>query len=358
VKASPRNGIIARKARSSKLAIRRSDADRRAPQARRRQGPARGPGSDAPGRAPAPALCDRDNTPHSLPHGGHDGRPSRPSLNGRPTSKPPKPPRNKPDEDEDGPEPDEKARYEKFWNGKVIATHRYDPGEGKWVRTGESCPHPPESPENGGGRADGGLRFLPVDDERLAEHRGCSLREDPGAVYLVDDLEAEIADTFADRLDQGSIRGEADADAARALFNAVVDEIAIRRARQAQVPRSLRGKAHVRGELVLFDDPPLFEQRPQAQFRGLAHIDGDHLLAQVVKGVKKPAIHSCRHRSGVTTQQEVVAAIAERAHANKAFAGEALSRRRSASLCVLPGSSTASLRSASQSQKNKGEVLL
>jgi hypothetical protein len=36
----------------------------------------------------------------------------------------------------------------------------------------------------------------------------------------------------------------------------------------------------------------------------------------------------------------------------------ALSRRGSASLCVPPGSSTASLRSASQSQKNKGEVVL
>jgi hypothetical protein len=38
----------------------------------------------------------------------------------------------------------------------------------------------------------------------------------------------------------------------------------------------------------------------------------------------------------------------------------ALSRRGSASLCVRPGSSTASLRSASvsRSQKNKGEVVL
>ncbi len=39
-------------------------------------------------------------------------------------------------------------------------------------------------------------------------------------------------------------------------------------------------------------------------------------------------------------------------------ARRALSRRRSASLFIPPGSSTASLRSASQSQKNKGEVLL
>lgn len=264
-------------------------------------------------------------TPHSLPHGGHDGRPSTPSLRGRPTSKPPKPSRNgEPEEDEDGPEPGEKARYEEFWNGNVITTHTYDPGKGRWVRTGAGRPRLPESPEDGDGRVDGGLRFLPVDDEGLAEHRGCSLREDPGAVYLVDELEAEIVDAFAYRLDQGSIRGEGDAAAARAVFNAVVDEIAIRRTRRARVPRSLRGRAHVRGELVLFDDPPLFEQRPQAQFRGLAHIDGDRLLAQIVKGVRKPAIHSCRHRSGVTTQQEVVAVIAERAHANKAFAGEVL----------------------------------
>lgn len=258
-------------------------------------------------------------------------------------------------------------RTERCWNGETIVTHRYDAERKRWVRTGEECPEPPEPdegpepPESGDTRGRpgapepeegdmsfaesdqgeriathvfhggqwhptgaGGSERISVEDEELVEHRGCSIRHDPGAVYVVDGLAAEIADAFADRLDGGSIRRRHDVPAGRRLFNGVVDEVVVDRASKAWVPSSLRGKATVRGELVLFNDPPLFEKQPRASFRSLAHIDGGHLLAQIAAEVPRPSIRACRHRAGVTTQQEVIAVLAERSHANKAFARQLL----------------------------------
>lgn len=241
------------------------------------------------------------------------------------------------------------VRTEKCWDGEVIVTHRYDPDRKRWVRTSKRCPDPPELPEcedgefrlaksedgesiathvygDGEWQATGaaGSERVPVEDEAFVDHRGCSLRCDPGAVYLVDGLAAGIADAFSARLDRGSIRRRDDVAAGRKLFNEVVDGVASEWVSRAMVPSTLRGKASARGGLVLFHDPPLFEKRPRASFRSLAHIDGEHLLDQIADGVRKPAIRTCRERAGVTTQQEVVAVLAERAHANKAFTRQLL----------------------------------
>lgn len=251
---------------------------------------------------------------------GHKGKPTRPSLKGKPVNPQRK---GKPGEPEPDPE-GSKFRAKECWNGKVIVTHLYDPRRKEWVPTDEKCPKFPEPPQDEDESEDDGLVFLPDDNEMLAEHRGCSLRANPGAVYLVDGLAAEITDAFAARLDQGSIRKRADKQAAKRLFNELVDQIAPAHAPTAKVPRRLRGKAHARGELILFDDPPLFEQRPQASFRALAHIDGEQLLEQIAKGVAKPEIHSCRKRARVATSREVITVVAERAHANKQFARELL----------------------------------
>lgn len=266
-------------------------------------------------------------------------------------------------------------------NGKTIVTHRYDPDNETWVSTGKKCPDrpkpekepkstirkngqeheertegkPPETHQNGdlqltesaGGKrivthvyqgrkwhrtgtgdSAGEVKQMPLENEKLAQHRGCSIREDAGAVYLVDALAAKIADVFAERLDGASIRGCDDKQSVQAgwkIFDAVVDEVPHPRHAATRIPPALRGKATVREELVLFDHPPLFERQPRAAFRSLAHIDGERLLLEISKGVERPAIRSCRHRSGVTTQQEVAAVLAERSHANKAFARQLLS---------------------------------
>jgi hypothetical protein len=168
---------------------------------------------------------------------------------------------------------------------------------------------------------------VPVEDEDLAEHRGCSLRTGKGAVYLVDARAAWIGDAFATRLDRGSIRelsrveGERSKaeSAGRKLFNEVVDEVAGSSVSSATIPTALEGGATVRGPLVLFDRPPVFERRPRASFRSLAHIDGDHLIDQIAAGASKPTIRSCRQRTGATTHQETIAVIAERVRGNKAF---------------------------------------
>lgn len=190
----------------------------------------------------------------------------------------------------------------------MIVTHRYDRKRKRWVRTDRECPEIPEPEECEEGEllyaksedgewiathacidghwqptGAGDSEHIPIEDELLVEHRGCSLREDPGAVYLVDGLAAEIGDAFSARL--------------------------------FQEPR----RATVHGEIVLFDDPPLFEKHPQAWFRPLERIDGDNLLAQIAAGEPRVSIHGCHRQAGAMSQQEVISVLAERMEANKTF---------------------------------------
>lgn len=246
------------------------------------------------------------------------------------------------------------VRTERCWNGKVIVTHRYDKARKRWVPTGQRCPELPEPQECEEGdfayaRSEDGewiathacvdgewqptgagdSERIPIEDELLVEHRGCSFREDPGAVYLVDGLAAEIGDAFSARLAREPVYepdGEVDPErlasireAGRKVFNEVVDEVTRERGSRTRVPAALRGKASVHGELVLFDDPPLFEKHPQAWFRPLEHIDGDDLFAQIAAGAPKVSVHGCHRRAGAMSQQEVIAVLAERMEANKAF---------------------------------------
>lgn len=227
-------------------------------------------------------------TPDSLTGtDGHDAVAAKPSPQGKPLQTPHvEPPEPEPDTEKP------KVKVERCWNGEVIVTAVYDPRSKEWKPTDEKCPDPPELDDEDEDE-NGGVVFLPTDEEELAVHRGCSLRAKPGAVYVVDSLEAEIADAFAARLERGSIRKSHDEKAARGLFSKVVKQIGARHVPHVEVPDRLRGKAHLRGELILFDDPPLFEHSPQASFRGLAHIDGEALIDQIAAGVEKPEIHHC-----------------------------------------------------------------
>ena len=96
-------------------------------------------------------------------------------------------------------------------------------------------------------------------DEQDSEHRSCSKRINVGSVYLVDALCAQIDDAWAE------LR-RATPGAGTDVFNELVEQILQLRHRVAIVPPDLDGEATIRGELVLFDDPPFFEAHPRASF--------------------------------------------------------------------------------------------
>ena len=247
-------------------------------------------------------------------------------------------------------EPEVKTRERKCPDGKVITTHVWE--DGRWVRTRERCDEDDDGPECLEGRfkvevcpeglvitrvcVDGGWRPTgarcpqdqPLPDEALAEHRSCSLRLRPGAVYVVDPLAAEIHDRFHDELAAAGLRelharaataGERrDAEkAGRNLFNKVAATVGLERVARGVapcVPPCLRGRATTRGELVLFDTPPVVERRPRASFRSLARVDGDDIVRQVAAGVGKVGVqlYRPRGRGGCMTWAGVTAALAGR----------------------------------------------
>lgn len=247
------------------------------------------------------------------------------------------------------------VRTQRCWDGEEIVTHRWNRARKRWERTRQRCPEFPEPEcededflyarsEDGEWIAthaciDGrwqptgswALEYVPIDHEVFVPRRGCGFREDPGSVYLVDGLAAEIGDAFTERLLDDPLYQPLDEvdpkhldpliqEAAHEAFEKVVDEVTRERGARARVPGALQDKATVHGDLVLFDDPPLFEKHPQAWFRPLEHIDGDDLFERIAAGEPKVPVHGYHHRrAGALSQQEVVSVLAERMEANKAF---------------------------------------
>jgi len=108
------------------------------------------------------------------------------------------------------------------------------------------------------------------------------------------------------------------------LFRRVADEVhqvLSSRSAKTQVPQE---KATVRGELVVFKKPfPIFEQAPQAAFRGINRIDGDELLRQVANGVRKPVISYCGEEirdDEIRTQSQLVGLLSSELHVSEALA--------------------------------------
>jgi len=146
-------------------------------------------------------------------------------------------------------------------------------------------------------------KLVDIDNEIFVPHRSCSLRLRPRAVYLVDALCAEITDSFSRELDRTEIGkryqsavNEGDREVyvmeGRASFPQVVESVRQNRRSATEIRSTLEG-AELRGELVVFRKPVIFERFPRAAFRSLQHIDGEHLLEQISRGDSKVTIRLC-----------------------------------------------------------------
>ena len=115
------------------------------------------------------------------------------------------------------------------------------------------------------------------------------------------------------------------------LFHGVADEVHSKRRAKTDVSTLLKeNKGKLRGELVVFKRPfPIFEQAPQAAFRGVKRIDGDELLPQVEKGVRIPFIPYCIEgirEDEIRTQSQLVALLSSELHVSEALARRYLKR--------------------------------
>lgn len=180
------------------------------------------------------------------------------------------------------------------WDGSKIVTHRCE--NGTWVATNENCPAFP-NPTNGPNGPDDRIVQVCINTTMFEPHRSCSLRFNPGGIYLVDALTADVTDTFNKEIleDIWKDYKKATNDRARKaciekgnkLFKKILQRF---RKTKTQIPFSLKDKVGLRGELILFKNYPTYENRPKASFRGIRRIDGDQLLSQIADGVSSPEI--------------------------------------------------------------------
>jgi DNA-binding protein HU-beta len=200
------------------------------------------------------------------------------------------------------------------WDGSVIVLYRCVDGE--WVPTGETCPEKPDEPD----RPDVPDVLdvpipVPIDITMFETHRSCSLRFKPGGIYLVDALTADVTDAFSSKLrkaDTWKNYKKAKNDAERKayieegnkLFKKILLDFRETRKAKTKIPSNLLDKVELRGELVLFKDPPLFKNHPRAAFRGVRRIDGDQLLQQIAAAVPVPGIPY--YTTGDSTQREMI----------------------------------------------------
>jgi DNA-binding protein HU-beta len=259
------------------------------------------------------------------------------------------------------------------WDGSKIVTHRCI--DGKWVKTDEKCPDLPSAPKFEDGQVltqlcwDGSviITHICMDGEWVATNarcpnpvpphntmfeteRSCSLRLKPGSIYLVDALTAEVTDNFALEMAKTGFvqkylkaRDSTERDKiiknGRKMFVETVQKVNRRRKKKTAIASYLRKKAKLRGELVLFNNPPIFEKYPQVAFQGLVRIDGDDILQQIAQDVSKVTISYCDRSlaSQLCDELGVNKALAERflKKLSEIVAGELISEGslRLASLC-------------------------
>ena len=59
-----------------------------------------------------------------------------------------------------------------------------------------------------------------------------------------------------------------------------------------RLPDRLNNCAHMRGEVVVFNDPyPVFKKTPRAAFKGVTQLDGDELLDQITSSYQSKSLH-------------------------------------------------------------------
>ncbi len=217
-------------------------------------------------------------------------------------------------------------RKEKCWDGSQIVTYRCV--DGFWEKTNKKCPgFPDPPPECIDGKTlsamclDGSVitthiciegKWEPTDGRCpkrkrvpfLEEERSCSLRLLPGSVYLVDARTSEVTDRFTEAVEkEGLIDGYIEAETkaerqqylrkGRKLFKQIVEKTNCEGIQKTQIPDNLKGKAELRGELVLFINPHVYEKYPRADFKGLQRVDGDRLIEQIACGDRTVSLPLC-----------------------------------------------------------------
>jgi DNA-binding protein HU-beta len=73
-------------------------------------------------------------------------------------------------------------------------------------------------------------------------------------------------------------------------FMQILNDFNRTRDAKTKIPAALDGMAELRGELVLFKNPPIYENHPQASFRGIRRIDSNLLIEQIADQVSIPKI--------------------------------------------------------------------
>jgi len=211
---------------------------------------------------------------------------------------------------------------------------------GKWIDTGARCPEPDNGDgdngdgdngdgdngngDNGNGdNGNGDGIEVSISDEIFAQHRSCSLRLRPNAIYLVDALAAEITDNFSVKLSTIGLREKYESATTeqertecvmkgRNAHREVIESTSSGRKTPAKIDGRLEGKADLRGDLVVFRQPATFVKHPTASFRSLERIDGEDLLNQIVKGIPKPTIRIWARaaKTASITRSEIEARLA------------------------------------------------
>ena len=180
---------------------------------------------------------------------------------------------------------------------------------------------------------------VPVSDEVLAEHRSCSVRQVPGAIYLVDALCAQITNAFPTRVAASDIKKRFASDSlherlealdeAHWLFETVVQHVHRQRAHAewppARVPAEIVGKVSVRGDLVLFTKPLAFEMHPKVELRSLVRVDGDDIVSHVRAGRTRIRPRICADEGARhMTRTAMVAGIAAKNSLNRSAVADVL----------------------------------
>lgn len=211
------------------------------------------------------------------------------------------------------------VKVKKCDDGKMITTHRCK--DGYWERTREKCEESLDCPCE-----EGKIKLQLCDTGSVISHvcvngewqetgaecpkpytagqtmfeteRECGFRLKSGSVYFVDALTSTINERFKQALEKEELaerysRASSESDKqdlvarGRKLFAGTVDEVNKEYATRTKIPAELAGKAHLHGELVLFDKKPLYKKYPVAAFKGITRIDGDRLIKQISNGASE-----------------------------------------------------------------------
>jgi len=105
----------------------------------------------------------------------------------------------------------------------------------------------------------------------------------------------------------------------------IVTGINSKRMPETKIPSELQKLATIKGELVLFTNPPILEHHPYAKFSGLRRIDGNHLIEQIADGIATPTIRYFIDTSKLSPRQYLAVKISEELKINRTLAQNILS---------------------------------